>query len=65
MNECENCIEWEYFEGYGYGCFYKKTMTPLDADQCDAFVSKKVDFSSYKHKKDKKDKKDEKIKGEY
>lgn len=41
MNKCENCIEWEYFEGYGYGCFYKQTMTPIDADKCDSFVNKK------------------------
>lgn len=45
MNKCENCIEWEYFEGYGYGCFYKKTMTPIDADKCDSFVDKKVNFN--------------------
>ena len=54
MNKCKNCIEWEYFEGYGYGCFYKQTMTPIDADKCDSFVDKKVDFSSLKYKKDEK-----------
>ena len=31
---CEDCIEWEYFDGYGYGCFCMKTMTPIIADNC-------------------------------
>ena len=34
MKKCENCTEWEYFEGYGYGCFCMKTMIPLDAEKC-------------------------------
>ena len=37
MKKCENCIEWEYFEGYGYGCFCMKTMTPLDAEECEYY----------------------------
>lgn len=35
--KCEDCIEWEYFEGYGYGCFCMKTMTPIDADKCEFY----------------------------
>lgn len=37
--KCSNCIEWQYFEGYGYGCFCMKTMIPLD--DCENFVYKK------------------------
>ena len=40
--KCEDCAEWEYFEGYGYGCFCMKTMTPIDANECE--------FYSYKWK---------------
>lgn len=36
--KCEECTEWEYFEGYGYGCYYGQTMTPIDADKCDGYV---------------------------
>ena len=36
--KCEECTEWEYFDGYGYGCFYGKTMAPIDADKCDGYV---------------------------
>lgn len=25
--KCEDCIEWEYFDGDGYGCFCMKTKT--------------------------------------
>jgi len=38
--KCENCMEWEYFEGYGYGCFCMKTMTPLDANKCENYAYK-------------------------
>ena len=38
--KCENCTEWEYFEGYGYGCFCMKTMTPIDASKCENYVYK-------------------------
>lgn len=40
--KCEDCTEWEYFEGYGYGCFCMKTMTPIDADKCE-FYDKRHD----------------------
>ncbi len=35
--ECKNCIEWEYFEGYGYGCFVGQTMKPIDATKCEFY----------------------------
>ena len=38
--KCENCIEWEYFEGYGYGCFAMRTMTPIDAEKCKFYAYK-------------------------
>ena len=38
---CEDCTEWEYFEGYGYGCFCMKTMTPIDADKCEFYADKR------------------------
>ena len=38
--KCENCMEWEYFEGYGYGCFCMRTMTPLDAEKCKFYAYK-------------------------
>jgi len=41
--KCEDCIEWEYFEGYGYGCFCMKTMTPIDADKCEFYADKRPD----------------------
>ena len=41
--KCEDCIEWEYFEGYGYGCFCMKTMTPIDADNCESYADKRPD----------------------
>lgn len=41
MKKCENCIEWEYFEGYGYGCFCMKTTTPIDAEKCKFYADKK------------------------
>lgn len=41
--KCEDCIEWEYFEGYGYGCFCMKTMTPIDADKCECYADKRSD----------------------
>ena len=40
MKDCENCIEWEYFEGYGHGCFCMQTMTPLDAEKCEFYDPK-------------------------
>lgn len=40
---CEDCTEWEYFEGYGYGCFCMKTMTPIDADKCEFYADKRRD----------------------
>ena len=40
---CEDCVEWEYFEGYGYGCFCMKTMTPIDADKCELYADKRPD----------------------
>ena len=41
--KCEDCIEWEYFEGYGYGCFCMETMTPIDADKCEFYADKRLD----------------------
>ena len=41
MKECENCTEWEYFEGYGYGCFCMKTMSPVDASECEYYHDKR------------------------
>ena len=41
MKKCENCIEWEYFEGYGYGCFCMKTMIPIDANKCEFYLEKR------------------------
>ena len=41
--KCEDCIEWEYFEGYGYGCFCMKTMTPIDANKCEFYADKRPD----------------------
>ena len=38
--KCENCIEWEYFEGYGYGCFCMRTMMPIDANKCEEFAER-------------------------
>ncbi len=38
---CLDCIEWEYFEWYGYGCFAMKTMTPLDANECEFYADKR------------------------
>lgn len=43
--KCENCTEWEYFEGYGYGCFCRKTLSPLDAEKCEDYSYK---YKSYK-----------------
>lgn len=53
--KCEECTEWEYFEGYGYGCFYGQTMTPVDADKCDGYVLDNHDVpKSYKISEDEK-----------
>ena len=41
--KCEDCTEWEYFEGYGYGCFCMKTMTPIDANKCEFYADKRPD----------------------
>ena len=38
--QCKTCIEWEYFEGYGYGCFVMETMAPLDAKKCEFFTNR-------------------------
>lgn len=46
--QCKNCMEWEYFEGYGYGCFAKKTMTPLDAEKCEFFSNRNKYKKIYK-----------------
>jgi len=40
MKDCENCIEWEYFEGYGHGCACMKTLIPLDAEKCEFYNPK-------------------------
>lgn len=40
MKDCENCTEWEYFEGYGYGCFCMRTMSPVDASECEFYYPK-------------------------
>lgn len=49
VRKCEECTEWEYFEGYGYGCFYGQTMSPIDADKCDGYVLDNHDVpKSYK-----------------
>lgn len=51
--KCEECTEWEYFEGYGYGCFYGQTMTPIDADKCDGYALDNHDvLKSYKISED-------------
>ncbi len=39
--KCLDCIEWEYFEWYGYGCFAMNTMTPLDANECEFYADKR------------------------
>ncbi|SDB14850.1 hypothetical protein [Eubacterium oxidoreducens] len=41
MKKCENCMEWERFDGYGYGCFCMKTMTPIDAEKCEFYADKR------------------------
>jgi len=39
---CENCIEWEFFEGFGYGCFVRQiTRTLLDANECSNYFYKR------------------------
>lgn len=50
--DCKNCTEWEYFEGYGYGCFVRKTMIPLDATKCEFFSNKNKYKKIYKPQKD-------------
>ena len=42
--KCEDCTEWEYFEGYGYGCFCMRTMTPIDAEKCEFYSEKRPDI---------------------
>lgn len=49
--KCEDCIEWEYFEGYGYGCFCMKTMTPIDAEKCEFYADKRLDEPHSNHQK--------------
>lgn len=49
MGKCTDCTEWEYFEGYGYGCFCMKTMIPLD-DECENFCDKHKPIDIYKGK---------------
>ena len=39
--KCENCMEWEWFDDYGYGCFCMKTMSPIDANECAFYAPKK------------------------
>lgn len=36
---CNDCIEWEYFTGYGYGCFCRKRTIPIDdaEKECEDF----------------------------
>ena len=41
--KCEDCIEWEDFEGYGYSCLCMKTMTPIDAEKCEFYADKRPD----------------------
>lgn len=41
MKECENCTEWEYFEGYDYGCFCMKTMSSIAASECEYYHDKR------------------------
>lgn len=50
MNERENCTEWEYFEGYGYGCFCMKTMIPIDANECEFYADKRPTKIEMKYK---------------
>lgn len=51
--KCEDCEEWEFFEGYGYGCFCMKTMTPIDANKCEFYTDKRPDIPySWKPLKD-------------
>ena len=40
--KCQECAEWEYFEGYGYGCFCRKRTIPLDKaeEECEDFSPK-------------------------
>lgn len=42
--KCEDCTEWEYFDGYGHGCFCMKTMTPIDANKCEFYADKRPDI---------------------
>jgi hypothetical protein len=38
MRTCKDCVEWEFFEGYGWGCYLKKiSKMPINADECDGF----------------------------
>lgn len=46
--KCEDCMEWEYFDGYGYGCFCMKTMIPIDADKCEFYTDKRSNVSQSK-----------------
>lgn len=46
--KCENCIEWEFFEGYGYGCFCMQTMTPINANECEYYSKYIPKYSSTK-----------------
>lgn len=41
---CLNCIEWEYFEGIGHGCFCMQTTLPIDAEKCEFYCNKYTDF---------------------
>lgn len=35
--ECWNCVEWEWFDDHGYGCFCMQTMNPIDAANCECY----------------------------
>lgn len=37
---CEDCVEWEYFEGIGFGCFGRRMHTPINAEECEEFAQK-------------------------
>jgi len=41
---CLNCIEWEYFDNFGCGCFCMQTAVPIDAEKCEFYCHKDTDF---------------------
>lgn len=39
MSKCDYCFEWEYFEGYGAGCFCTHRTEKLSENEdCEFYV---------------------------